>query len=73
MKSNLGDKIRLLHILDAIDEIQNYTESTTFESFSSNSMIHFATIKQLEVIGEASNKLSSELRKIISISPGVKL
>ncbi len=62
MKSRLGDKVRLLHILDAIAEIEKYTDQISYETFHTNSMIHFATIKQLEVIGEASNQLTAELK-----------
>ena len=33
-----------------------------FENFSSNAMMRFACIKQLEIIGEASNHLSEETK-----------
>lgn len=33
MRNELGDKIRLQHILDAIVEIQNYLNSVDFELF----------------------------------------
>lgn len=58
MKSELGDKIRLQHILDAIDEIYKYLISADLEVFLANSMMRFACIKQMEIIGEASNHLS---------------
>lgn len=59
----MGDKERLHHILDAISEIENYTKGIDFADFESNSMMKFATIKQLEIIGEACNRLSEELRE----------
>jgi uncharacterized protein with HEPN domain len=62
MRSDLGDKIRLQHILDAIDEINKYLSTADFSVFLENSMMRFACIKQLEIIGEASNHLSSELK-----------
>jgi uncharacterized protein with HEPN domain len=62
MRSDLGDKIRLQHILDAIDEINKYLITADFSVFLENSMMRFACIKQLEIIGEASNHLSSELK-----------
>ena len=62
MRSELGDKIRLQHILDAIEEIQKYLTSADFQIFLQNSMMRFACIKQLEIIGEASNHLSPELK-----------
>ncbi len=66
MRSELGDKIRLQHILDAINEIQKYLIGANLESFLENSMMRFASIKQMEVIGEASNHLSKELKNRFS-------
>ena len=62
MRSELGDTIRLQHILDAIEEIQKYLASVDFQIFLENSMMRFACIKQMEIIGEASNHLSAELK-----------
>jgi uncharacterized protein with HEPN domain len=55
MKSKPGDKQRLLHILDAISEIENYTKDKTLNDFLNNSMMRFASIKQIEIIGEAAS------------------
>ena len=55
MKGKIGDKQRLLHILEAIIEIENYTAEANFEEFLHNSMMRFASIKQIEIIGEAAN------------------
>ena len=62
MRNSLGDLARLEHIFDAINEIENYTFSADFEHFSENSMMVFACIKQLEIIGEASNHLSDDIK-----------
>jgi uncharacterized protein with HEPN domain len=61
MQDRLGDKIRLQHIIDAINEIEDYTKDVTSDTFSANSMMFNATLRQLEIIGEASNKLSEKL------------
>jgi len=62
MRSELGDKIRLQHILDSIEEIQQYLKEADLAVFLKNSMMRFACIKQMEIIGEASNQLSTELK-----------
>jgi uncharacterized protein with HEPN domain len=62
MRGNLGDTARVQHIYDAICEIESYTASVTFDDFTYNSMMVFACIKQLEIIGEASNHLSDDLK-----------
>lgn len=66
MQSELGDKIRLQHILDAIEEINKYLTTADFQVFLENSMMRFACIKQMEIIGEASNHLSAALRSEFS-------
>jgi len=61
MQDRLGDKIRLMHIIDAINEIDSYTKDVDLDHFCKNSMMFNATLRQLEIIGEASNRLSAEI------------
>ncbi len=63
MKNRISDKVRLRHILEAIEEIEDYTNEISFEEFTENSIILFASIKQLEIIGEATKNLSEDLKK----------
>jgi uncharacterized protein with HEPN domain len=69
MPDRLGDKVRLQHILDAIGEIENYIENVDFDTFSTNSMMFNATVRQLEIIGEAANRLNDELQTAYSEIP----
>ncbi|OGB65987.1 MAG: hypothetical protein A2Y94_04440 [Caldithrix sp. RBG_13_44_9] len=62
MKSKIADRVRIQHILDAIKEIQSYTAGVSFEDFRQNSMMRFASIKQLEIIGEAANNITDETK-----------
>jgi uncharacterized protein with HEPN domain len=62
MKGKAGDKQRLLHILQAITEIENYIVNSNFDSFLENSMMRFASIKQIEIIGEAANYITEETK-----------
>jgi uncharacterized protein with HEPN domain len=39
MKGKIGDKQRLLHILDAISEIESYTSDIDIKLFLENSMM----------------------------------
>lgn len=61
MTGKPGDRLRLLHMLEAIREIQNYTRETDVKSFVENSMMYNASLRQLEIIGEAANHLSIEI------------
>jgi len=63
MKDRLGDKIRLQHIVDSIEEIKTYLIDSTYKSFKEQSMLKSACIRQLEIIGEASGKISDQIRK----------
>jgi len=62
MRGKLGDSIRLQHILEAIHEIETYLVSSDFTEFMNNSMMRFACIKQMEIIGEASNHISGDIK-----------
>ena len=66
MRGRLGDKIRLQHVIDAILEIESYLLDTDFTKFMENSMMRFACIKQMEIIGEASNHVSEEIKQKFS-------
>lgn len=66
MRGRLGDKVRLMHILDSISEIESYLIETDFDTFLNNSMMRFACIKQMEIIGEASNHISNEVKSKFS-------
>lgn len=66
MRGKLGNKVRLQHILDAILEIEDYLQNTSFSDFMQNSMMRFACIKQMEIIGEAGNHVSDEIKEEFS-------
>lgn len=57
-KSNLY----LEDILEAIERIEEYTENFDFEDFCENSMVIDATVRNLEIIGEASSQLPEQFK-----------
>ena len=52
----------LLHIRDAIDTINKYIGSYSFDEFKTDQKTQDAVIRQLEIIGEATSKLESEMK-----------
>ncbi len=62
MRGKFGDIARLNHILDAIIDIESYLVNVDFDTFMNNSMMRFACIKQMEIIGEASDHISEEVK-----------
>ena len=62
MKKSDGDRARLLHILEAIQYIQSFTTGKGKSDIYDDPMLRFAIERQLEIIGEAANHLSGELK-----------
>lgn len=62
MREPIRDKGRLIHILDAINEILEYTEGITYEQLCTNKMLFSAVVYKTVIIGEASNMLTQEFR-----------
>jgi len=54
------NQVYLLDILRAIDKIERYVSLIGLETFSSNTMIQDAVIRQLEIVGEAAKRLSAD-------------
>jgi len=59
----IPDRVRIEHINEAILEIESYVEGIGKEEFIQNSLIRSATVRQLEIIGEAARVISEELQK----------
>jgi len=55
------DRAYLKHILDAISDIEKFTEGVTKEGFFENVEKQYAVLRGLEIIGEATKNLSKEL------------
>jgi len=69
MKGQIGDKQSILHILDALTEIEHYAEGWSVVDFRFNSMARFASVKQLEIIGEAIRYVSEQTK---TMHPNIK-
>ena len=63
MREPSKDKGRLEHILESINYIMDFSEGVSFVDFKSDMKLRFAIIKNLEIIGEASNMLTNEFRE----------
>jgi uncharacterized protein with HEPN domain len=53
-----NDRTYLTHIRDAIETIEEYIAGVAYEQFVSNKMMIDAVVRELEIVGEASNNLS---------------
>lgn len=66
MKTN---ETYLRHILDAIEQIEEYVETVDRSEFAESNLHQDAVIRQLEIIGEASRQLSDSFRRTHSSIP----
>jgi uncharacterized protein with HEPN domain len=67
------DQAYLSHILEAIETIESYIVGSTFDEFKANKMMVDAVVRELEIIGEASNHLSDDLRERHADVPWLKM
>jgi uncharacterized protein with HEPN domain len=57
------DGVYLSHIKDALQQIAIYTDGMDYAGFLGNRLMQDAVIRQFEVVGEATKKLSDEFRE----------
>ena len=62
MRERVRDKGRLEHILQAIDKVFEFSNGVKREDFQKDSVLYFAIVKNIEIIGEASYMLSLEFK-----------
>ena len=55
--------VYLKHIRDAILKIEDYTKRISASSFKEDTLIQDGVIRQIEIIGEATKRISHEIRK----------
>ncbi len=63
MNENKDNFVYVRHILDAIEKIESYLKGVSFDKFSSDSLIFDAVSRELEIIGEASNRIDKAFQR----------
>jgi uncharacterized protein with HEPN domain len=58
-----NDQVYLEHILDAIGKIENFVTGTSKFDFERNVMIQDAIIRNIEIIGEATKKITTQFKE----------
>jgi uncharacterized protein with HEPN domain len=61
--STKDNTLYLGHIRDAVEKIEKYTAEMDYDDFICNDMMIDAVVRELEIIGEATNNLSEDFRK----------
>jgi uncharacterized protein with HEPN domain len=57
------DSVYLIHILDSICQVEEYTKGLTKEEFLAKRLVQDGTIRQIEIIGEATKNISEALKE----------
>lgn len=60
MREPRRDKERLEHILQAINRVRRYTTNKTYTDLVADDMMYYAVVKNIEIMGEAANMLTSD-------------
>ncbi len=60
--SKRGDRDLLADIIICLGKIRGYTHGLTYEDFLSDEKTQDAVIRNIEIVGEATKKLSKELK-----------
>jgi len=56
------DRVYLAHIMEAIEKVEKYASSKTYEDLLSDSLLQDGVVRQLQVIGEACKLLSGDIK-----------
>jgi uncharacterized protein with HEPN domain len=59
------------HILEAIERVQNYIDDLDEVAFLNNRLVQDAVIRNLEVIGEASNNVEKHYPQFVAQNPNL--
>jgi uncharacterized protein with HEPN domain len=63
------DRVYLRHILDSIARIENYLREVDESIFMSSDLLQDGVIRQIQIIGEASKRISPDLRTRYQLIP----
>ena len=69
MPLNENDLSFLIDIIDCIFDINEFTNEVEFFEFEKDKMRKLAVERQLEIIGQAANKISDDTQKIMKSIP----
>ena len=60
--SKRSDKLLIQDILFCIEKIKRYTLGYDFDTYLNDDLIKDAVVRNLEIIGEASNRVSNKIK-----------
>ncbi|MBI4318112.1 MAG: DUF86 domain-containing protein [Chloroflexi bacterium] len=73
MKNQRDVRLYIDDIVEGIEKIQEYTAAITRERFLTNTLVHDAVFRRLEIIGEAVKHIPPDFRALYPIVPWKKV
>ncbi len=64
-----ADRVRILHILDAIEATCRFTEGRSRADLDQDEMLLFALVRAVEIAGEAASQLTEDTRAALQDVP----
>lgn len=69
MREQPRDPARLEHIVESITNVQGFMDGKSVEDLKNDLLLLFGVVKGLEIIGEASYKLTNEFKALHPSTP----
>jgi uncharacterized protein with HEPN domain len=66
---NRDNTVYLKHILDSITRIDEYVKNVEYKDFMKNNLVQAGVIREIEIIGDASKRLTNEFKERYSDIP----
>lgn len=67
------NKAYFMHIADALQRIERYVDKMEYTDFMNNDLVQAGVIREFEIIGEASKKISKDIKNKYSDVPWRKM
>ena len=69
MREPVRDSARLEHMVDAISRIFDFVDGKTKDEIQNDSILYYAVVKNIEIIGEAAYMLTPEFKDAHPATP----
>ena len=66
----MRDDAYIHHMIDAISQIEKYTEDIDYKDFEKDKLRQDAVIRQMEILGEAAKRVSEDIKNKYFEVPG---
>ena len=60
--SNRNPKLLIIDMLESVEKLLSYTTDTNYDTFITNSMMKDAVIRNVQVLGEAANRIPNPIK-----------